>query len=169
MTLAFHLRRWPRSTKNLLDGLAGEAASFAIEKYYSMSEFDRPQTEEDFKAFIYKKALAFMAKEAKQYMTEHGGDDAIRVKMTQQGRDDGDNPLEWLKTCTRSEQEDRLEAMETVDFISELPPQLKQIASKMASGANVIECAKEIGISVEEAMSMQRAVRFIVSGFADGL
>jgi hypothetical protein len=132
-----------------------------------MSEFERPQTEEDFKAFIYKKAMAFMGKEAKQYMTEHGGDDAIRVKMNQQGRDDGDDPLEWLKTCTSSYQDDHMEALDAVRFMSELPPQLKQMAFKMAGGANVIECAKEMNLTVNDAMGMQQAARFLVSAFAE--
>lgn len=141
-----------------------EAASHALEQYYSLSEFDRPQTEQDFDALLYKKAIEFMAKETKQYLTEHGGDDAIRSAMARNGYEDQD-PLEWLTTCTSAPQDMRMEAMEAVNTLSELPPRLKQIAQKMGSGANVIECAREMKVSIPEAISMQSAARFLAQAF----
>lgn len=165
MTLAFHLRRWPRSTRNMLDGMVGDAAAHCLAQYYATSEFDQPTTEEDFRAFCYKESIKFMAQEMKQYHTEHGGDDAIRKTMERQDND-GD-PLEWLTTCSSAEQQTHLEAIEAVDVFSELPPRFKQMASKMAGGANVLECSKEMGLSLPDAINMQKAVRFLIVAFEE--
>jgi hypothetical protein len=147
-----------------------DAASVALERYYSLSDFDRPQTEDDYKAFVYKTVLAFMGTEARRYGIEHAGDDGARTAAKAMDRSEDDDVLDQIawQRKTVADQEQKLFVKDTLNLMSELPPDLRRMAEKMGGGANVLECAKEMKLNIEDAISMQSAVRFLVNAFDEG-
>lgn len=159
VAIAFHRRRWSM-IKNVdaLD-LAEEAASSALADYFSLSDFDRPQSEDDFGKWVYWRCIDYLAKRAKELVRDHSGE-----KPESEVPDDY---REWMKRSEHSYAETRLMAWDAVRAIDQLPPEMKRMAYKMAAGANVLEASEEMDMPVVEAITMQRALRRLAQWLSD--
>lgn len=155
----------------MLDGLEEDASSHAMLSYFEMREFDRPQTREEFERFCYWQTRRFTSAAGKTHKTEHG-------EETLRGSVDAGTPecdvnerawqrVDWLARKENPDQLSRIEVHDVLRLMGDLPPDLKRMAVKIAEGASLPEAAKELGVSLSDAMKMHRAARMLVKWFAE--
>src|SRR5580658_9611014 len=149
---ARYLRRWQRSSSgSVLDELVDDASSLIVVNYFALTEFDRPQTIEQFRQFCWPLASRFMSGECRKYSLEHGGDDSVRAHMEKEsieGNGDVLDNIDWLRGAQSSPQFTHVYARQSLERLMQLPPSMSRIALKIADGASLVEASKEMSLDI---------------------
>lgn len=146
--------------------------SVILQAYYETRNDDRPRTEEDFRRSGFWIGLQFIRAELQRHRTEHGEEVMRAAYKGLTGNKEMDeaaamNRVDWLCSKTRPDQISRVAATQAVEMMDQLTPGFKRMAFKMADGATLPECAKELGMTLTEAMKSQMSLRTIVRWIAE--
>lgn len=158
--IAFHRRRWSMLKNVDAADLADEASSETLAEFFSMSDFDRPQSENDYGRWTYWRCVNYLSKRSGDLIRDHSGESPNSDIPT-------DYTAAWMKRMDRPEAETRLMAWDAIRSLDHLPPIMKRMAYKMAEGANVLEASEEMEMSVTETIFLQKALRPLVQWLAD--
>jgi hypothetical protein len=167
--------------KHLIDPeSANDAASAILEHYYSVSEYERPQTDKQFEIFALTIARQQRDQETNhnrkhyhaKWSPERGGLAGTGTQV-----DFASGNLDYivqragspLKRSVAPTQEWTTYAKQILFYISRLPDEDQQTILKLARAGDIIGFAEDNNISIFDALKGQRRLRAIVRRIAEDL
>lgn len=142
--------------------VSDEVVSQIVTRYYELNEFDRPQTEDEYRKFAYWMTRKVIAQQCGVQFTEQMDtlDRAVTGKNERDDKDDNIrwNQISWLKQVEMPDQERAVMVTQALDIASKYPGDLRRVAMKMMDGANIVEVSEECGMTMIEAMRAEKAL-----------
>lgn len=159
-----------RGLKNIDPRIADDAAQDVLVLFFSMEDYARPQTEQEFEVFAYEQARRMLQKENVIARREKAVGDFKKPNMKRVHEIDDDYIFDRIYAVGHRvypQQENILYFLDILRYLDKLPGNYKNAVLRLAKSETIVGFSQDYNISLFDAMAEQRRLRAIVRRIAE--